>query len=220
MPFLHPTFLLSLLVALSVHEWAHGITAYWLGDPTAKEEGRLTLNPVAHLDLLGTILFLTVGFGWGKPVPINPHYFQKPKRDTALVAVAGPVSNFILATIAFAVLSLLAPRIGHSVWGLLSLGDGGSVFTLFLLQLAASSVFINLGLMAFNLLPVSPLDGSRVLGAFIPPRYELQYQIFVQRGPYILLFLLLGERLVNLPLLSGWISGIMDAALALLSAVL
>src|SRR3989338_4296139 len=93
---LRPSFIIALLIALSVHEWAHALVAHRLGDPTAKEQGRLTLNPIAHLDLMGTILFFLVGFGWGKPVPIDPRYFKHWKRDTALVSIAGPVSNLIV----------------------------------------------------------------------------------------------------------------------------
>ena len=107
MGFLNPIFILSILIALTVHEWAHAFVANRLGDPTAREMGRLTLNPIVHLDPMGTILFLLVGFGWGKPVPVNERYFHHPKRDTALVAAAGPVSNLVLAFIAFIALSLL-----------------------------------------------------------------------------------------------------------------
>ena len=106
--FLTPTFIISVLIALSVHEWAHGFTAHRLGDPTAKVEGRLTLNPLAHLDPIGTAMFLIVGFGWGKPVPVDPRYFKHYKRDTSLVALAGPASNLVLALLAFLVLILFA----------------------------------------------------------------------------------------------------------------
>jgi len=220
MPFLQPTFLLSLLIAVSVHEWAHAFSADRLGDPTAREEGRLTLNPLAHLDLLGTILFLLVGFGWGKPVPIDPRNFRHLKRDTALTALAGPFSNLILATVAFVGLNVLSPAFGiGSVWGLLSLSARGSLLFLFLLQFFGSALFVNLGLMAFNLLPVAPLDGSKILGAFIPWRYEGQYQELMRRGPFILLFLLIAEDLLGLPLLSSWISGIMDGVLGVMTTV-
>ena len=90
MGFLNPIFILSILIALSVHEWAHAVAADRLGDSTARESGRLTLNPISHLDPIGTILFLTVGFGWGKPVPVDHRYFRRPKRDMAITAIAGP----------------------------------------------------------------------------------------------------------------------------------
>ena len=216
-PFLHPTFLISILVALSVHEWAHAFTARQLGDPTAEEQGRLTLNPIAHIDPLGAILFLTVGFGWGKPVPIDPRYFRRPRRDTALVAIAGPVSNLLLATICFVTLAALSRHGVADAWSLLDLPTAGSPWRTIAVQILQSSLFLNLGLMAFNLLPVAPLDGSNVLHAFIPERYEDAYVAFLRYGSYVLLALLLGERLFGLPLLTVWISWIMDAALRALS---
>ena len=213
-PFFNPTFLISILIALSVHEWAHAFVANKLGDPTARNMGRLTLNPIAHLDPLGTILFLTVGFGWGKPVPINPGYFKHPKRDTAIVSLAGPFSNFILAILCFVGLALVDGGLG-SARDLRSADASGNVGKVFLQSLFASSLFLNLALMAFNLLPVAPLDGSKILGAFIPLRYEDEYDRFMHYGPYVLLGLLLAERLVNFSLLSGWITAIMDGVLRL-----
>ena len=218
--FLNPTFIISILIALSAHEWAHGMMAYRLGDHTAKQQGRLTLNPIAHLDLLGTILFLTVGFGWGKPVPINERNFRHPRRDIALTAAAGPASNLVLALIAFLLLAFLSPDFSiGSVFDLLDARSGASPLQLFLVQLLASSLFINLGLMAFNLLPIAPLDGSKVLGSFIPYQYELQFDAIMQRGPYILLFLLLAERLFGFPFLSGWIMTIMSSVLWLFQSM-
>ena len=219
-PFLNPTFIISILIALSVHEWAHGFVAHLLGDPTAKNAGRLTLNPIAHLDLLGTILFLTIGFWWGKPVPIDPRYFRHHKRDTALVAIAGPVSNLLLATVAFIGLSVVGARIGGDVFDLLSMGRGdASVGLVFFAQLFASLLFINLGLMAFNLIPIAPLDGSRVLESFIPLRYEDRYQEIMRKGPMILLILLLAERFLNVPFLQIWIGGIMNFVLSVMESV-
>src|SRR4051794_28802693 len=107
-PFLNPAYIIAILFALSFHEAAHAWMANKLGDSTAKIEGRLTLNPLAHLDPIGTLLFIAVGFGWGKPVPVNPYYFRNPKRDSALTALAGPVSNLILAAVSFILLLLVA----------------------------------------------------------------------------------------------------------------
>ncbi|OGJ56285.1 hypothetical protein A3D88_01340 [Candidatus Peribacteria bacterium RIFCSPHIGHO2_02_FULL_52_16] len=212
--FLNPTFIISILIALSVHEWAHAMMAYRLGDYTAKEQGRLTLNPISHLDLLGTILFLTVGFGWGKPVPINERNFQHPRRDIALTAVAGPASNLVLALAAYISLTILSASLPtQSVFALLDIASGGSPLQIFFVQLLASSLFINLGLMAFNLLPIAPLDGSKVLQSFVSYRYERQFDEFMRVGPYILLFLLLGEQLFGFPFLSGWITTIMSGVL-------
>ncbi|MDD4319826.1 MAG: site-2 protease family protein [Candidatus Peribacteraceae bacterium] len=214
--FLNPTFLISILIALSVHEASHGWVARRLGDPTAENEGRVTLNPIAHLDPLGTILFLFVGFGWGKPVPVNPVYFRHPKRDTALVSLAGPVSNLLLATLSFALLALLYPGAASSVGGLLSSPSSESIAATFLRSLLQSLLFINLALMAFNLLPVAPLDGSKVLAAFIPWQHEERYNEWMRRGPFVLLFLLVAESLLNVPFLSGWISWLMGGTLSLL----
>lgn len=218
--FLQPTFLLSIIIAITVHEWSHAFVATKLGDPTPHNEGRLTLNPIAHLDPLGALLFLTAGFGWAKPVPINPSYFLKPRRDTLLTAIAGPLSNLLLAIVAFiGILFFTEGVIGGSVWQLLGNANGGSSVQTFLLQLLESSLFVNLGLMAFNLIPIAPLDGSKVLQAFIPLRHEDSYEEFMRRGPFILLALLLGERLLNLNLLSAWIGAIMDAVLNVMQAL-
>lgn len=210
MPFLNPIYIIALLIAVSIHEWAHAMVATRLGDPTPSNAGRLTVNPLAHLDLIGALLFVTVGFGWAKPVPINPMYFAKPKTGTLFVALAGPVSNLILAIVSAAVLSFMGARMSVSPWDLLSTPSVGSVGTAFALQLLSASLFINLGLMAFNLLPVAPLDGSKVLEAFVPLRYADRYDDFMRIGPFILLGLFLAESLLRIPLLSLWITTIME----------
>lgn len=214
-PFLNPTFIIAILIALSVHEAAHGYVAARLGDPTAYNAGRVTLNPLAHLDLMGTLLFFLVGFGWGKPVPVNPAYFHHPRRDNALVSLAGPASNLLLAALSFVGLALLARVVPISVNDLLSPVSGGSVGTQFLASLLGSLLFLNLGLMAFNLLPIAPLDGSHILEAFIPYQHQEAYDNVMRRGPFILLFLLFAERLFNFPFLSVWIEGLMSLVLRL-----
>ena len=217
--FLNPTFIISVLVAISVHEWAHGMAAHRLGDPTAEHAGRLTLNPLAHLDPLGALLFLTVGFGWSKPVPVNPLYFRRPRRDIALVSIAGPASNFCLALLAFLGIALLSHHGVSLASDLLSPSADGTVLDRFLLSLLGSSLFINLGLMAFNLLPVAPLDGSKILQSFMPLRFEEQYEQFMRMGPLILIFLFVGESLFNLSILSTWIFGIANAVLNFFSLI-
>ena len=220
MGFLNPIFILSILIALTVHEWAHAFVANRLGDPTAREMGRLTLNPIAHLDPMGTILFLLVGFGWGKPVPIDHRYFNHPKRDMAITAAAGPVSNLVLAFAAFIALSLLGLSVeGDSILSFLFQPSGENTLTTFFTQFLLSSVFVNLGLMAFNLLPIAPLDGSKVLQMFVPLRYEQAYEDIMQWGPYILLFLLIAERFVNFPFLSAWIETIMMFILTVFTTI-
>lgn len=220
MSFFNPAFILSILLALSFHEWAHGYVAYKLGDPTAKYEGRLTLNPLAHLDPIGTILFLTVGFGWGKPVPINPRYFRHYKRDTALVSIAGPASNLLLALVAFAGLALLSTHaIGSSVFKMIDAGGLSATLPQFLVDFLTASVGLNLGLMAFNLLPIAPLDGSKILAAFVPYQYEEELRQFLHYGPFILLFLLLSERFLGVNILFAWIDMITEPILKLMQAV-
>lgn len=220
MSFLNPTYIISILIALSVHEAAHAFMADRLGDSTARYAGRLTLNPIAHLDLLGSLLFLTVGFGWGKPVPVDPRNFKNWKRDNALVAFAGPCSNLILAAIAFIGLRIVDTHVqSGSIMDLLEGSMRTGVTAAFFLQLFTSSLFINLGLMAFNLLPIAPLDGSKVLEAFVPLRFDDAYQNFMRRGPMILLVLLVAERLLNVPFLLWWITWISDAVLSVMNTV-
>lgn len=213
---LNPPFIIAILIALTVHEWAHAFVANLLGDHTARSEGRMTLNPIAHLDPLGTLMFFLVHFGWGKPVPVDPRNFRHPRRDNALVALAGPASNLIVAFLCLVLLRFLAPEvlsITGSAQDLLSTGSYALRLQLFLGRTLASALFLNLGLMAFNLLPVAPLDGSNILHMFIPLKYEDMYENFLRRGPMILLGLLIAERIFGIPLLVTWISSIIDVVL-------
>lgn len=210
MQFLHPSYIIALLIAISVHEWAHAYTATKLGDPTPGHEGRLTVNPLAHIDLMGALMFVTVGFGWAKPVPINPVYFKHIKRDVCLTAIAGPMSNLILALIAFIGLRLLGFPVNASPWSLLQMDIDGSVARIFTMQILRGSLFANLGLMAFNLIPIAPLDGSKVLEAFIPHHLADRYDEFMRIGMYIILGLFLAEMFLNIPLLSLWIGTVME----------
>jgi Zn-dependent protease len=218
-PFLQPVFILALLIALSVHEWAHAFIATRLGDPTPRHAGRLTLNPLAHIDPIGAILFLIAGFGWAKPVPVNSSYFRNPRRDVLLVAAAGPASNLLIAVVCYTALLLLGGS-SQSAWELLGVGGTGNVAITFFRQFFGASLFVNLGLMAFNLIPIAPLDGSKVLEAFIPLRLQDKYDDFMRMGPYILLALFIGEHLLNLPLLSFWIVHIIDGTLYAMDAVI
>ena len=212
--FLTPPFVIAILLALSFHEWAHGYAAFRLGDPTAKYEGRLTLNPIAHLDPIGTLLFLTVGFGWGKPVPINPRYFRHYHRDTAIVSLAGPASNLVLAIISFGLIAVFIPN-GLSAQEVQFPASAGP-FLPFLHELLMTSLIVNLVLMAFNLLPIAPLDGSKILAAFIPLKFSDQYEDFMRFGPFILLGLLILGRSAGFDPLSTWIHMIINPIMALL----
>ena len=211
MSFITPPFVISILVALTLHECAHGIVAYWLGDPTAKNEGRLTLNPLAHLDMFGTLMFLMVGFGWAKPVPVNPRYFRGSiKRGMTLTALAGPASNLLIAIATVLIAKFIF---------MLNIQAAPGVVRFFS-ELFQSMLFINLGLMAFNLLPIAPLDGSKILAMFIPYQFEPQYEEFMRNGPFILLFLIIGERILGIPLLIGWIKAIIYPILNVLMKML
>ena len=210
MSHLTPPFIIAMLLALSVHESAHGLVALWLGDRTAKDEGRLTLNPLAHIDVLGMLMFLMVGFGWAKPVPIDPRAFRDVKIGVMLTALAGPVSNLLLAMITVFVALLF--EMAHIP---MSLG-----VSQFFREFFQNMLFLNLGLMAFNLLPIAPLDGSKILAVFIPWRYELQYEAFLRQGPILLLILLVAERLLGIPLLVWWITLIVSPILRILETFL
>lgn len=141
-------FILGLLIAITVHEFMHAYVANYLGDPTARSEGRLSLNPAKHLDPFGTLLLLLVGFGWGKPVPVNPSNFKNPRLGELLTSLSGPLSNFVMAFI-FALLLRFLPESS-------------------LIPLFGIIIYINLILCAFNLLPIPPLDGSKILWAVFP----------------------------------------------------
>lgn len=142
--------IIGLILAITIHEFCHAFSAHLLGDDTAKREGRLTLNPLAHLDFLGTLMLLIFHFGWGKPVPINPANFKNQRLGNALTAIAGPGSNLILAIILGLILRLM-PQAWAGLWAVL-----------------AVLVYVNLILLVFNLIPVPPLDGSRLLYLILP----------------------------------------------------
>ncbi len=150
--------LAAVLLCLTVHETCHGLAAYALGDPTARRAHRLSLNPLRHIDWFGLLMMFAAGFGWAKPVPVNPNYFKKPKQGMALTALAGPVSNFLLA-----LLMLLAARIFCDV---AAYSETNQRILDFLLMVAVLSI----GLGLFNLVPIPPLDGSKVLFAVLPDR--------------------------------------------------
>ena len=183
---------LAVLIILSIHEFSHGFVAYKLGDPTAKNMGRLTLNPLKHLDIFGALCMIFFRFGWAKPVPIDIRYFKKPKRDFALVAIAGPLSNFICAFIgAFLYLAFYRFAITVTI-------PNEFVYNLFYYTLYFLFAFhqINIGLAIFNLIPIPPLDGSRLLSALLPDR--LYYKLLRhERKIYLamILWLFLGNRI-------------------------
>lgn len=154
------TLSLIVLVVLPVHEMAHGYVAYRLGDPTAKNMGRLTPNPLAHLDPIGTLMIFLLGFGYAKAVPVNPYNFRNPKTGMALTALAGPVSNLLMAVLAVGLYRLLSFFITSAYVN--------SILYWMLILVFAS---VNVGLAVFNLLPIPPLDGYRILSVILPDRW-------------------------------------------------
>lgn len=214
MQFFNPIAILAILIAITIHEASHAWAAKKLGDHTAEDMGRLTLNPLSHIDPMGAIMFLIVGFGWAKPVPVNPYHFRNPIRDNALTALAGPASNLILGFIAFLSLHYLSSVNPHSLPGLIPSGGNGDIGVRFLTEFFRYSVFVNLGLMAFNLLPIAPLDGSKIVEPFVPRALEDAFEVLTRYGPFVLLGVLLVEHALNIPILSLWIFGIADFVLA------
>lgn len=150
--------LASVFLCLTTHETCHGLAAYALGDPTAKRMHRLSLNPLRHIDWMGLLMMVTLGFGWAKPVPVDPRYFRKPKQGMALTALAGPASNFLLALVL-----LVGARImvDHAAYSALNQG---------ILDFLVSTAVLSIGLGLFNLVPIPPLDGAKVLFSLLPDR--------------------------------------------------
>jgi len=204
-----------LLLAVTVHEAAHGYVADRLGDPTPRAAGRLTLNPLAHLDPLGTLVFVaTRAIGWAKPVPVDPRYFRHPRRDMLWVGLAGPASNVALA-VAFALMCrtlLLSPPMAGTWFG-------EQVWTPLML-IGVRGVTLNLGLGLFNLLPVPPLDGSRVLAGVLPAA-AAPALAWLERYGFVLLLLLVFSGVLNRSLfvfLDYAARGLLGPAEALLAA--
>jgi len=165
---------IALIIAITIHEFSHAWAADRLGDPTPRVSGRLNLNPLSHLDPVGTLAILLIGFGWGKPVVFDPYNLRDPRRDAALISLAGPVSNLILATLLSVIVKVFIP--------------GYSLFTLF----AVPTITLNVMLAIFNLVPVYPLDGEKILAGFLSPQLAREYSsIMRQYGTLILIFLLL-----------------------------
>lgn len=188
--------LAAVLLCLTVHETCHGLAAYALGDPTARRAHRLSLNPLRHIDWFGLLMMFLAGFGWAKPVPVNPNYFKRPKQGMALTALAGPVSNFLLALI-----MLLGARIFCDV---AAYTETNQRILDFLLMVAILSI----GLGLFNLVPIPPLDGSKVLFAVLPDRAYDQLMRYERYGMLVLFALVFFD--VGSSALSQAISWVFD----------
>ena len=197
----------AILIALTVHECAHGYAAYRLGDPTARSLGRLSLNPLRHLDPIGALCMLFFHFGWAKPVPINARYFKKPRRDMAITALCGPLSNFLFAF--FGAFIYVALLVGFNSI-LQSVAVSPFVYRLleYTLRFFYYFHFINLTLGLFNCLPIPPLDGSRFVMLLLPAKVHFRIMRYEQYISIALMLLLFLGAFTNL--LSGvaeWISG-------------
>jgi Zn-dependent protease len=192
----------GLLLALTFHEFAHGYVAYLMGDNTAKYDGRLSLNPMHHMDLVGTLCLLFFRFGWAKPVPINPNNFKDRKWGTIAVSLAGPFANFLLAIVCTLLYKLIEPFV-----------FGSKIAEFFYIILYLASV-MNVGLMVFNLIPIPPLDGSKVLMEFLP--YKARYKMYtIERYSGFILIILLYTNILSplLALLRNWVFSFIDLIL-------
>lgn len=195
------------LFSLSVHEFSHGVAAYAVGDKTAKYSGRLSLNPLAHLDPFGAICLFLFGFGWAKPVPVNPWNFKNKKGGMILTALAGPFSNFLLAFIAMVAYTLL---------GGMSFSSASFGFTLasVFYELAYYMLMINLGLGLFNLIPIPPLDGSKVLTAILPERTYFRLMDYERYGFIILIIL------INTPFFNSFLNLCQSAVIRFFASII
>ncbi len=197
----------AILFALTFHEYAHAWAAWKLGDPTARSMGRLSLNPLVHLDPAGTImLVITVmsgfGIGWAKPVPVDPRYLRNPRKDMLWIALAGPVSNIILAFILVGVLTHM---------------PSGDALIETLRRMLRYGIIINLALAFFNMLPVPPLDGSRVLKGLLPAAQAQRYGQLEMYGPILLIGLIIADQMLRIGIIRTWIAVPAQICLTLMS---
>lgn len=178
-----------ILFSLTIHEYAHALVAHRLGDDTAKRQGRLSLNPLVHLDVLGTLLLFIVHFGWAKPVPVDPRNFRNPKKDMLMVAIAGPISNILTAIAAAVILKAIFEN-----FAAIPPGSGADVAVRMLVWF----MYIGIVLAVFNMIPVPPLDGSRVLYGLLPDSLAYRYARFETYGIFILFaFFLFGGQFLG-----------------------
>ena len=168
------------LIAITLHEYAHGYVSYKLGDPTPKQMGRLSLNPFAHLDPIGTLCLIFFHFGWAKPVCVNPYYYKDQKKGMVLVGLAGPLMNFILAFISALFMAIIIKKTGGYV---------GS-FTYYLFNFLNVCYVLNIGLGVFNLIPFPPLDGAKIVGGLLPEHIYFNFMKYERYGQLIIFGLL------------------------------
>lgn len=172
----------AVFIGFSFHEFAHGLAAYYLGDDTAKASGRLTVDPAAHIDPMGLLMLIIFRFGWAKPVPINPNNFKNRKKGIILVSLAGPMMNFLIATIVLLLYGFVYIRLGIQ----------NVIFDRIILNI----YYINIGLGVFNLIPIPPLDGSKILAGLLPVSIEYKFYKYEQYS-YLLLLILLFTNTID-----------------------
>ena len=188
---------IALLTAIPIHEAAHAYVADKMGDPTGKYQGRLTLNPAAHFDLMGSLAMIMVGIGWARPVPINPRNFREPKKGMAIAAAAGPISNLLVAAVCLAASKVL-------LYASYAFGVNTVLNTLYIIFYRMCS--INISLAIFNLIPIPPFDGSRIFNYFLPDKYYFKIMQY--------------ERYIFLGLLGVLFTGVLDVPLNLFANVI
>jgi Zn-dependent protease len=184
------------LICITLHELSHGAVAYWLGDNTAKNAGRLTLNPIRHIDWWGLVMMVLFRFGWAKPVPVNMYNFKDPKKGMAITALAGPVSNLIIGVVFLFLYGLLfTPLNGHGS----ALGDAVS-------QMIVTTAYLSLALAVFNFIPISPLDGSKVLFSFLSDEAYGKLMRYERYGMILLIVLVASGAFSGvLSTVTGWV---------------
>ncbi|QQO10058.1 site-2 protease family protein [Breznakiella homolactica] len=193
----------AVLIGLTVHEFCHGFAAYKLGDSTAKDQGRLTFNPLKHIDIIGLLFIVFAGFGWAKPVQFNPQNLSRPRRDKALIALAGPVSNLLLGILFCLILRFLVYVIGN---------DGSSQLFVHGVILLYYGAAINFGLFVFNILPIPPLDGSHIFFSGLNLRPETEQRI-MRIGMPLLFVIIVIQNTTNITILP--IGKVVDALISL-----
>ena len=194
--------LLAVLIAITFHETAHGYVAYRLGDPTAKNQGRLTLNPLAHMDPIGALMMFVAGFGWAKPVPVNPFFFNGDRnKGMMLVSVAGPLTNLLLAFIAYFIYAAC----------------DGFWYIPFLSVFITKMILLNVYLAIFNLIPIPPLDGSKILAGFLPREMAYKFLNTVEQYGFLILMVLIIFNITDIILvpIANFVLGFMEIILSI-----
>lgn len=206
-PIVFVAWLIAIIIAFTVHEFSHALAGFLMGDETAKNQGRLTLNPISHVSGVGFLMLMLAGFGWGKPVPFNPLNFkyQFRKIGIALVSIAGPMSNLIMSIVGGIILKLII------VYQFLPMNNMAVQFLILF-------VTINIILMVFNLIPIAPLDGSKILYSFLhDPKYQKFIFNYEKNGPFLLVMILLIDNIFELRIFSGLFDLVLKVAFSLIA---